>query len=87
MNKLFKGTMIKLTIRQGFTFSILFFLPCEFLATVYATMHLQTLAHRAQNIALILIFVGVFTSTLSDTDVSELFDFFFTFFFFFLCNQ
>ena len=41
-----------------------------------AAVHRQTLAHRAQNIALTLIFVGIFTSTPTDTDVSELFIFF-----------
>lgn len=34
-----------------------------------------------QNIALILSFVGIFTSTLSDTDISELFFFFLLFFY------
>lgn len=72
MNKLFKGTMIKLTNRQGFFF---YCVNHGQTLRVSATMHLQTLAHRAQNIALILIFVGVFTSTPSDTDVSELFVF------------
>lgn len=72
MNKLFKGTMIKLTSRQGFlncvnhaqTFSV-----CRHAPTV------QMLAHRAQNMALMLTFVGIFISTPSDTNVSSLFFF------------
>lgn len=57
-DKLFKGTMIKLTSRP-FCFSYTAWSKGK-RSSVSATMHQQTLAHSSQNIALILISVGVF---------------------------
>lgn len=68
MNKLFKGTMIKLT-NQVFLF---FFKLCDSRANTQECTE-KSLAHSSQNIALILIFVGIFISRLSITDVSDLY--------------
>lgn len=69
MNKLFKGTMIKLT-NQQFFFCFVFKL-CDSRANTQECAE-KPLAHSSQNIALILIFIGIFISRLSITDVRAL---------------